>query len=302
MKKLNAKKKKEYFFVVSFLIYPLLLFSVFYIGVNANSILLAFQDITIRGETSFAGLKHFQEFFRDIAADPLVKTGLTNSLKLYAYNLLISFPLGILFSYVIYKRFVGHKIVRFIVLLPQIISSFVICLLFKKFVESAFPNIMQTIGFENFPNLIGNRETAFGTIVFYGIWISFSGVLIVYPNAMNEIPAEIIESAQIDGVDNMFSELRYMILPLIFPTISTFLITGVAGIFLTDGNLISFFMYSATGDLYNMGYYFTVKVLTGTTVTYPYLSAAGLSITLIIAPITYLVKFLLEKFSPETEY
>lgn len=299
----TEKKKKEYLFVLSFAAYPILLFIVFYVCVNLNSILLAFQNVTITGEKSFAGIKNFKSFISDITKDPLIYTSILNSLKIYFFGLIISLPLTILFSYYLYKKFFGHRAVRFVVLLPQIISSFVVCLVFKKFVESALPNIMQEVfGFREFPNLITDRCYAFKTNVFYGIWVSFAGGLIMYPNAMNEIPEEIIESAMVDGIDNMFQELRYMILPLIFPTLSTFLITGVAGIFTSDNNLIAFFMYDASANLYNMGYYFTVKVMTGGNSVYPYLSAAGLTLTLIIAPVTYLVKYLLEKFGPVTEY
>ena len=227
---------------------------------------------------------------------------LTNSLKMYVISLFISFPLSILFSYYLFKRFSGHKILRFIVMLPNIISAFIICLLFKKFVESTLPNVMRDLGFPSFPNLITDNRYMFGTTVFYMIWISFSGALIIYPNAMNGIPDDIIEQSKIDGINNDFQELWYIVLPLIFPTISTFLITGFAAILTTEGPLVAFFMYSAPSSVYNMGYYYLVQVKTGNIINYPQLAAGGLLLTIVVAPLTYLLKYVLEKFGPEAEY
>ena len=56
-------------------------------------------------------------------------------------------------------------------------------------------------------DLLYSEKYAFGTTIFYGIWLSFGMSLIVYPNAMKEISSQIIESAQLDGVSNIFQEM-----------------------------------------------------------------------------------------------
>ena len=171
-------------------------------------------------------------------------------------------------------------------------------MLFKNFTGGALPDLMKSLGIKNFPNLLKDVKWMFPTSLFYMIWISFAGSLIVYPNAMKEIDSGITESAQIDGVETMWQELRYIILPLIFPTLSTFLITGFAGIFLNCGPLIEFYLYEADTGIYNMGYYFVSKVMTGKKIEYPELAAGGLILTLVSAPLTYLVKFALDKLDP----
>ena len=78
--------------------------------------------------------------------------------------------------------------------------------------------------------------------------------LMMYSNAMNEIPDELFESAQIDGLNNMFLELWYIILPMIFPTLSTTLVLGYAGILTQMGPILEFYMYDAPLEVYTMGY------------------------------------------------
>lgn len=306
MKSINSKKKadlKKYGFVASVLAYPLLLFIIFYVVINFNSIIMAFEHIDIYDNVSFAGLQNFVSYFEKMFSSQgsLVAISFKNSLLMYSINLVICMPLYILFSYMLFKKCFLHRTIRFVVMIPQVVSSFVLCMLFLNFTGSALPDLMKMLGIEDFPNLLKDINYIFPTTLFYMIWISFSGSLIVYPNAMKEIDEGILESAKIDGVCNMFQELWYIIIPLIFPTLSTFLVTGVAGIFLNCGPLIEFYLYDADPQVYNMGYYFITGVMTGKKIEYPELAAGGVILTLISAPLTYFVKFILDKLDPVEE-
>lgn len=303
IKKRRNKNLKQTGFIISVLFYPLLLFVIFYVVINFNSIIMAFENIDVYGNVTFAWYDNFKEYWNLMTSSQgsLVAISLKNSILMYVINLAVCMPLYILFSYMLLKKCLLNKTIRFIVMIPQVISSFVICLLFMNFTGSALPDLMRKFGVNNFPNLVRDVRYMFPTTLFYMIWISFSGSLIVYPNAMKEIDAGITESAQIDGVSNMFQELWYIILPLIFPTLSTFLVTGFAGIFLNCGPLIEFYLYGADTSVYNMGYYFITGVMTGKKMDYPRLAAGGIILTLISAPLTYLVKFILDKLDPVEE-
>jgi len=302
MKTVTKNTIKKYSFIVSMMIYPAILFFIFYVGVNVNSVLLAFQKVDIAGRISFNGLNNFKNFFSLlIAGDNLVSASIFRSLSMFAINLVICMPLYIIFSFYLYKKFIFYKIFRMIIMIPAIVSTFIICLLFKKFVDLALPQLMAQLGIsDNFPKLLSDQRYTFQTTLFYMIWVSFSTSLLVYPNAMNAIGVQIIESAEIDGV-NIFQELWHIVLPLIYPTISTFLITGVAAIFIQQGPLMAFYMYNAPPETYNFSYYMLVEVMTNTSSNYlkfPLLAAMGVIITLISAPVTYIVKFILDKNDP----
>lgn len=304
MKKLvsNSKKATETAFIWGMMAYPLILFAIFYVYVNINSILLAFQNIDINGHATFIGFNNFKTFIDSLINDPLTAISFRNSFIIYGINLVVCLPLYILFSYVIFKKCLFDKPIRIIVMLPQIISGTLMGLMFTQVIDIAIPVLVQKImGGERMISLLKNPDTALATCIFYMIWVSFSTSLIVYPNAMNSINPEIFEAAQLDGLGNMFQELWYIILPLIYPTISTFVITGFAGILTNTGPLSLFWMYDAKSEVYNMGYYYFVKIFgqQASLLDYPYLSAGGLLMTILIAPLTYLIKRILEKFEPE---
>ena len=205
-----------------------------------------------------------------------------------------------------------HNTIRVVVMLPQIISGFVVSMLFASFItgtNAPMTELFYKLGIRDqrgggvellFSN--GYRY-AFGTLIFYGIWVSFGTNLLVYPNAMKEIGSEILESAQLDGINSMWQELRYIILPLIFPTLSTFFIMGIAGLFTEQGYVLTFFPSGVPVgcDVYNMGYYYFIQVQSGASSNYNMMAAGGLIMTVIIAPVTILVRHLLEKYGPSTE-
>ncbi len=309
-KKKMARHKTQGIFILSFITYPLILFIIFYVAVNINSIIMAFCETKLDGTQVFVGFKNFTTFWNSLMdSGNVVSISLINSLKMYAINLIVCIPLYIFFSYLLYKKCFMHRTIRAVVMLPQIISGFVICMLFVNFMSgdgAPIRAVFEKLGIFTDSEGIGldllySEKYAFGTTIFYGIWLSFGTNLIVYPNAMKEISPEIVESAKLDGVTNMFQDLRYIVLPLIFPTLSTFLVTGLAGIFTDSGSILAFYNTNAPEYVSNMGYYYSQLVLKGTDVTYPILAAGGLIMTLIVAPLTILLKYLLDKFGPTTE-
>ncbi|MBO5079131.1 MAG: sugar ABC transporter permease [Oscillospiraceae bacterium] len=297
---------KDNLFVYSLIGYPLILFCIFYIGINFNSIILAFQSIDGAGK-HFAGFKNFQLFWQEMTSSGnLLFYSLINSLKMYAINLVICVPLYICFSYLLFKKCLFNRVISFLVMIPSIMSGLVISLVFVNFIGSNGPitELCRIFGINEgkWINLLHSEEFAFGTTLFYSIWLSFSTSLLVYPTAMRGISPEVFESAQIDGVSNMFQEMRYIILPLIYPTLTTFLVTGFAAIFSNSGPLLEFYYTEAPSYVSNMGYYFTRAVLVDATeFSYPKYAAGGLILTALIGPLTLLLKRFLEKFDYTVE-
>ncbi len=306
MERSKRNKLKKNLFVYSLIAYPLILFLIFYVVVNFNSILLAFQTIDGSGK-SFAGLNNFKTFLSEMFGEGnLLSYSFINSIKMYFINLVVCMPLYVFFSYLLFKKCFLNKTVSFLVMIPSIMSGLVIALIFVNFIGSNGPLtfIMERTGWNGgkWLNLLYDEKYAFGTTLFYMIWLSFATSLIVYPTAMRGINPEVLESAKIDGISNMFQELWYIILPLIYPTLTTFLITGFAAIFSTSGPLLEFYYTDAPDYVSNMGYYFTKMILVdGTEFSYPKYAAGGIILTIIVAPLTILLKWALEKFGPAME-
>ena len=185
-------------------------------------------------------------------------------------------------------------------MIPQIVSSFVLCLVFFKYVEFALPETMDKIGIANFPNVLNDARYTYGTTLFYSIWSGLAVTILLYSSSMSSIDTSVLESARLDGV-GFFQELFYIVIPLIGGTISVGFITGIGGIFTASGPLLAFWEYNAPPETINMGYYFTQQVMRyqDDQLVYPMLAAMGLVFTLISTPLVLLVKKLFDKIVPE---
>ncbi len=307
-----SRKASSNLFVLSVVWYPLVLFLIFWVGVNFNSILLAFQSVNVDGSRQFVGFDNFVAFCKNAfsmqGSGTQLMYSFRNSLIKYAVSVVVCMPLYLIFSYQIYKKCFLHETIRAISMVPSIISGYVISLLFVNFIQVGGPlyYVMSKTGHEWFsllyPTINGKSPwIALATSIIYTIWLSFSTNLLVYPNAMNSISPDIRDAAKIDGVNNGFTDLRYIVLPLIFPTIETFLITGLSGIFMDVGPLIEFYYLSAPDYASYVGYYYQVQVLTGNVSQYGLLAAGGLILTAITAPLVFLLKWCCDKFGPSTD-
>lgn len=300
---------KRYGFVISIMIIPLISFFVFYVYVNASSFVLAFQRIDeVTGRKEFYGLNNFKKLFESFkpSDDPfndelLAGISILNSLKMWWINFLICMPLYLIFSYYIYKKFAGGKSFRVIAMLPSIVSTFVYALVYKKFVDNPGPfvDILVSWGFDNFKeiNIIAQGKYAWGNNIFFTIWLSFGTSLLVFTNAMNAIDQETLESARLDGVNDR-QEFTHIILPMIWPTLSTMIVTGATGMFTTSGSMMTFYMTTPpSNSICGFQYYLTIiiKKDVSSYSGYPLVAASGLFVMIITLPVVYLAKWLLEK-------
>lgn len=294
-KRLTKNRRGDLIFHLALLIWPIVQFAVFYVAVNVNSFKLAFEKPL--GGTSWAD--NFKYIFSSAVFPDILKSVLT-SIEFYAITTIVSVPLGLLFAYYIYKKAPGSKTFRFFLFLPSIISSMVMVILFQFFMEQGLLDVLKTD--KAVFNL--NRRSSYTYIILFYIWINFGTTTLIYSNKMGELSPETIEAAELDGA-NAMQEFFYVVLPFAFPTVSVFLVTGIATIFTNQYNLFSFFGGTIAFDPGTMGYYLFTRVQelasNGNFESFEYNRAAALSlvVTAVAIPVTLTVRWLTEKYGPQ---
>ena len=302
----TAKRNENIFYYVMVAI-PVIQFLVFYVVVNFNSFLLAFKSYEFNAKTlgydeSWVGLKNFKDFLDGFFSQGGNLTQiLKNSLIVYITSLFFGTAFALLFSYYIYKKQCMSGFFRVILFMPSILSSIVVIVTYGYFVDRAVPAFMDKVFSRQITPLLD--EYKFPTILFYNVFMSFGTSVLMYTGAMSRIPDGVIEAGEIDGVGPL-REFFTLVLPLIAPTVSTFLITGVAGLFTADAHLYAFFGEGASEKVQTLGYYLFIQVMSenSTLINYPYAAAAGLALAFVAAPLTLLVRYVLEKVIPAVEY
>lgn len=304
-KKKAFKSKGDKIFYGVMMAWPILQFVIFYLVVNFNSILLAFQKIDVATNTSTFTLVNFSTAFKALFKTELVPA-FKNSFILYLLNLVCGVGLGLLFSYYISKKMPCAGFFRVLLFMPSVLSAIVMTGAFSKFVDAGIPALVKRLsgGKTVISGFLENNKYTVATLMFYNILVGFGTSVLMYSNSMSGISQEVYEAAKIDGAKGM-REFISITLPMIFGTVSTFVVAGIAGIFTNQMNIVAFYGTNIPDPSWHtLGSYIYTESLKGTInggATYPYLSALGLYLTIIAVPVTLIVKKLLQKYGPKED-
>ena len=302
VKKRTRAAKGDMLFYVLMMAWPILQFCVFYIAVKFNSILYSFQRYDKLSRTFTWTLDYVKSALKMMTTSPALVETMKMTLLFFLLFTGINTPLGLLFSYYISKKQFAFGFFRVFQFLPSIICSVIMVLIYGNFVDVALPEIVRVLTGKTVGGLMSTKSTRFFAVMFYNLLVGFGVNVLMYSNAMSAISEEVVEAAHLDGATGL-KEFWFITLPSIYPTLVTFLITALAGMFLNQYNLYSFFGSGEHFGLQTYGLYFYVQTLAadGSRAEYSQISAIGLWLTFIALPLTYGVKFLLEKLGPSED-
>lgn len=295
-----SRKQRRLLFYILIIALPLAQFALFYFYVNFNSILLAFQSYSGGGEEGYQisfTLDNFLAVFKLIGDKPYL---VTNSLILFVFEFFLGLPLALIFSFYIYKKKLLSPLFRVGLFLPQLISGVVFAIILKKLMGALVlaTGIPEVDLFSSSAGIDANRTI----LIIFAVWMSFGVNVLLFSGAMSAINPSLVEAAELDGT-NSFQEFFHVTIPSIFPTIISFILVAIAGIFANQMFLLHFNMQNDL--LYTVGFFLYDQsrksdfISTNPNImNYSQLSAFGLIITAIIFPITMLVRKLLQKYGP----
>ena len=289
--------------MVSILAIPVICFAIFYVAVNFNSIIMAFQSYDeATSKFYFSGLVNFKEFFERISTTAELKYAFKNSAIVFALNVCVSMPLCMYISYCITEKIPFFGFFKVVLFIPSIMSAFALTMVGRQAITYILPSVIGT----PFDVLVSDKQ--FATVVAYDLYIGFAGSMVLYIGAMSAVSKDVLEYSQIDGC-SFFSRFIHVILPGIFPTITTLLIVQLTNFFVSYGSMFSFTGQYANDSSYTLGYYLFIMIYKasgsiGTTFTYaeyPLAAAMGIAFTIVAIPIVFGMRYLLQRFGPRED-
>ena len=270
---------------------------VFWLYVNVDNAIMAFQD-----KTGGFTLNHFKYILSDLGKGSQSEFGLAlkNTLTFFFVSYFVISTWNLIFAYFIYKKMPMYKFFRFLLYLPNMISGIVWVSAYKIIIGAEGPimEILTSLHIIDKPLLFLNTtDTAMGASVAYSLWLAIGGNFLWFSGALARIPGEVLEAAELDGI-TPFGELVYIILPMISQTLITIYVLGVAGILSSGGStlLLTFGEYGTM----TLSFFITKTILTGGSSNMA--AALGLLMAGITIPLVYIVKFIGDKISVMVEY
>lgn len=164
----------------------------------------------------YVGTANFAEVFTDPNFGPVLRTTLLFSLLAVALEVLLA--LGI--ALVLNARLWGVQIVRTVLIVPTTVAPIVAGFLFRFlfYNDSLVPYLLRSVGIAvPAEGILGNSGTAFWGVIATDVWQWTPFVALILLAALQTVPLEISEAAQIDGA-GAWQNLRYVVLPIIRTT------------------------------------------------------------------------------------
>lgn len=300
----DSTRRWDCVFYWALIILPLVQFFLLYVCVNFQSILLAFQKYDMNTAQYHYNWSYFAENLSEILGD-LFKSDLLgrawwNSIKYYLVNLLIITPLSVFIAFFVYKKLPLAGYFRVVLYLPNMVAGMLTIFGYKYLIELGLPKIFPNSEIlVNKGGLLANADTIFNTLTFYVAWTGLGGGLILMAGTMTRTDKEVIESAEMDGV-NFWQEFIYITWPVIYPVLTIQLYSGVVTIFSGGPPLYQFYASDLPDQAVTLQYYFFTLIIgsSSSPANFPKAALGGLLFTIVAAPIVFVLKWLFEKYDP----
>ena len=255
---------------IGFLLPTIVLLGIFFVWPIVLSFYYSMTNMTLSGSKAvnfdFVGFQNFTRLF----ADPLFRTSFMNTLIFLVFSAIIGqLVFGFIIAYLMKQK---NQIVRSTVglitligwIMPEVVVSFCMVAFFNR--DGSLSMILQSIGILKEP-VAWLVSFPMVSVVIANIWHGTAFSMMQFQAALDDVPAEIEESANLDGA-NWFHNLIYITIPMIKSTIvtDTILITlktlAVFGLIYamtgggpgTSTTTLSIYMYKQAFGSYQMGY------------------------------------------------
>lgn len=225
-------RKKQLVFVWLMLAIPILQFLVFFVYVNIDSFIIAFQNFDYTNQVTEWTTDNFRFFFADLTQKEAIKTAMFNSL-LVGLNDAVLVIVSAMLAYFFFKKVPGRNIFRIIFFLPSIISIVIYTMVFKYMfstdMHGLIPETLMAFGVPegDLPLWFSDPWLARSLILVYCLWVGTGYNILILGGSMANIPSDVMEYSKLEGV-SMFRELFQIVIPMIWPTISVAFIGSIS--------------------------------------------------------------------------
>ncbi|WP_123042074.1 carbohydrate ABC transporter permease [Cohnella candidum] len=215
-----------------------LLLGVFTFYPFLRGVLMAFQHYELFDQRNidFVGLDNFVTAFKDSK----FLTALENSVYWVFFSLIFQFAIGLALALMLKKQYRGRGVYQGFVFYSWALSGFLIGLIWKWLFNSQYGvinDLLLKIGLiDDRIGFLSDPHWAMFSVIVANVWYGIAFFAIMLLAALQSVPAELYEAADIDGA-NAFRKFFNVTLPYIMPTIIATTLLRVIWIF-NDPTLI----------------------------------------------------------------
>jgi len=216
----NQRRLVPYIFIAP----NMLVFTVFLFVPMVFAIYMSLNEWSLIEEPTFVGLGNYVQMVQDIQ----FWQSLWNTLLYTIGTVPTSIALGLLVAVGLDRKLPARGLLRSIFFVPVVISMVAVALVGAWIFDESYGVIntgLGALGFEAVPWL-SSQAWAMPTLIMVTLWIRLGFNMVVYLAALQSIPPELYEAAQLDGASG-WGQFRNITWPLLGPTTFLLLILNV---------------------------------------------------------------------------
>ncbi|MEU7084932.1 carbohydrate ABC transporter permease [Streptomyces achromogenes] len=193
-----------------FLLGGLLCFALFSWYPAIRAVVISFQKYTPGSPPEWAGTANFTR----VLHDPEFADAWRNTLAFTLLALLIGFAIPFVLALVLNELRHAKAFFRVVVYLPVMIPPVVSALLWKWFYDPGAGLANEALRLVHLPtsHWTNGTGTALVSLVLVATWANMGGTVLVYLAALQSIPGELYEAAELDGA-SLLQRVRHVTVP-----------------------------------------------------------------------------------------
>ena len=197
---------------LAFLAVPMTLFTMFYIVPLLYSVYISFFNYGVFGPEEFVGTGNYSWLLKD----PYLAKAVRNTLEYSAIVVPGTMAAGLGLALLANSKVKGQRFFRSAFYFPSITSSAALTMIFMLLMAPGSAGIVDhllgVLGLPQ-PNWLGNSSTALPSIMALNIWTGAGGTMLFYLAALQGIPTDIYEAAEVEGATR-WQAFRRITLPI----------------------------------------------------------------------------------------
>ena len=168
--------------------------------------------------------------YRAVFANRAFGIAFRNNLLIIVVSLLIQLPLALSLALILADRFRGAVTLRMLFFMPYVLAEVAAGLIFSFVYDGDYgplAGLFRTFGAEP-PYLLASPNTSMLAILIVIVWKYFGFHMMLFIAALQGMDRTLVEAGKIDGATR-YQNLRYIVIPLLFPTIRLSVFFAIVG-------------------------------------------------------------------------
>jgi arabinogalactan oligomer/maltooligosaccharide transport system permease protein len=266
------------------------------------NVVLSFGDMNLTRirEWNFVGIRQYAKIFTE-PTQPDFYSVFLKTIIWTVVNVFFHVSLGLFLALVLNQRLRGKSVFRTLLILPWAIPQYIVALTWRGMFNYEYGSINQIL--TKYLHLspvewLKSPVEAFLACIVTNVWLGFPFMMVVALGALQSIPVELYEAADIDGA-KWWRKFRTITIPLIRPVMIPAITLGVIWTF---NNLNIVWLVSNTGEPSDQTHILVSYVYKAAFNFYNFSYAAALSMVIFAILLVFSLVFMRKSRATEAAY